>query len=264
LIAYHNGTRLLRHNSAPTERVIRARATAEQGIQDDLRSQYRRVSSLHTEALIQPLTASLSSLIMESLVTGFFDEPWVGFFTELFFATCPHGVRVVFSTREARAWARSRLEHHEVHVCPFVRDPRLLDPFSLVQCAAFAQRFHATETQTYEWSVTMSGNGPYQSSLPVQQINETSSSQLPATGAELGLSALANDRYDFGALANDTLALAAAMHKYGQYVRRLVPADLLLQVDFFSSSLLRPAGDSSGQAWTALESALIAAFVRSA
>ena len=59
--------------------------------------------------------------------------------------------------------------------------------------------------------------------------------------------------------------LGAAMEKYNAYVRRLVPDDLLLEVDFFSSSLIEPKQNSNVSPqveWTRLEMMLIEAFTR--
>ena len=52
--------------------------------------------------------------------------------------------------------------------------------------------------------------------------------------------------------------LALAMHKYNQYVRRLVPEDFLLQVDFFTAALLP---NSTRAEWSQLQSSLILKFV---
>ena len=66
----------------------------------------------NTSSLTSPLVAALRQLIGKEGITGFFDTPWVSFFTELYFAMCPRGVRVILSTRDAEAWAASRTTHH--------------------------------------------------------------------------------------------------------------------------------------------------------
>jgi hypothetical protein len=224
--------------------------------QHDLRSQYigaRQPLMRNTGALTTKAASALRSLVLESHVTGFFDSPFVHLFTELFFATCPHGVRVVLSTREALAWAKSRQKNHGKtarstqdpsalasppgryprqnlkgstagFVCPFALDPRLLDPFSLVQCAAFARRFQA----------------------PGSQINESQAHRLPGSAA-----------LDFGDV--DTFTLATAMDKYNQYVHRLVPQDLLLDINFWNGFLLEK---SSADALSDLEEKRIAEFTK--
>ena len=212
---------------------------------------------LDTRALIKPLTTTLSSLITQWNVTGFFDSPWTHYFSELFFATCPLGVRVVVSVRDSLAWAISRQAYHRAlqqeqdgtllsavslrgrrlsksgFICPYAMDPRLLDPFSLTQCAAFARRL-------------------------VLAPKKTNQTQGPAPQRLPGSAALDVDDLE-------THALAQTMHKYNQYVQRLVPEETLLRVDLFSSSLLPNSthhGESYRDEWTRLQSQLIATFVR--
>eukprot|EP00316_Scyphosphaera_apsteinii_P023779 CAMPEP_0119300842 /NCGR_PEP_ID=MMETSP1333-20130426/2727_1 /TAXON_ID=418940 /ORGANISM="Scyphosphaera apsteinii, Strain RCC1455" /LENGTH=337 /DNA_ID=CAMNT_0007302747 /DNA_START=115 /DNA_END=1124 /DNA_ORIENTATION=+ len=236
---YHDGKSLLGIPGVHVRQAADLLIKAQHDFLHNFRSN-REPLMFSTTKLIKPMITSLTSLVMKSYVTGFFDTPWVDFFTELFYATCPRGVHVVFSTRDSLAWAKSRQEHHRVlqetspemrrlssigFVCPFALDPRLLDPFSLVQCAAFARRFQA----------------------PGSKINESQEIAPRLSGSA------ALDFNDVG-----TLTLAAAMHKYNQYVHRLVPEDLLLQVNIFNGLLQEK--PNSG-AFFELEKKLIATFV---
>ena len=183
--------------------------------------------------LLAPLEHAMRAAFARG-VTGFFDTPWSFLFAELYLSMCARGVRVVLSTRDARSWAKSRRRSKSLagFVCPFAPDPRLLDPFSPTQCAAFGRR-HANESG-------------------------------PAAPRRL---AAAKPRRLFGLDYVDVAAadLAVALAKYNEYVQRLVPDDLLLRVDYFSSSFLRPRADGSVDVraeWTAHQRALIEAFLR--
>ena len=197
---------------------------------------------MSTSPLVAPLTSSLKALLATENVTGLFDSPWVNYFTELYLAMCPRGVRVIFTTRDSLAWAASRREHHSqgfldashhsTHgrrlsdtgfICPFAQEPAVLDPFSLTHCARFARH-----------RLGPVANATAQTVLP---------HRLPGNAA-----------LDNGDVAEP--ALASAFEKYNAYVRRLVPHDGLLEVDFFSSSQI--------DEWGSLETKRIRTFLREA
>ena len=209
---------------------------------DNLRLNRADARSTSTSILWPTLEQGLRSLLVWQNVTGLFDNPFVNLFSELYLAMCTRGVRVVFSTRNADAWARSRIrDHPSGFVCPFAPDVRLLDPFSWTQCAAFARRY-APDRQ--------SAAGDANSTAAPQ---EAPPRRLPGTRAAHRADDLTPDK------------LGAAMEKYNAYVRRLVPDDLLLEADFFSSSLNEPKQNSSVSPrveWTRLEMMLIEAFTR--
>ena len=207
---------------------------------------------MSTSPLVAPLTSSLKALLATENVTGLFDSPWVNYFTELYLAMCPRGVRVIFTTRDSLAWAASRREHHSqgsldashysTHgrrlsdtgfICPFAQEPAVLDPFSLTHCARFARH-----------RLGPVANATAQTVLP---------HRLPGNAA-----------LDNGDVAEP--ALASAFEKYNAYVRRLVPHDGLLEVDFFSSSQMHPVlGSTSAHAeWGSLETKRIRTFLREA
>ena len=59
--------------------------------------------------------------------------------------------------------------------------------------------------------------------------------------------------------------LAAAMEKYNQFVLNLVPDDLLLRINYFTSSLLENrmhSGRSARDAWSEGQHNLVALFTR--
>ena len=180
-------------------------------------------------------------------ITGFFDSPWTNLFTELYFAMCPRGVRVILSTRDSYSWAISRQANHRRleassssapahgrrlshigYICPFAPDPRLLDPFSMPQCAAFARR-HQHKNHSEHASTRLPGNAAMDfDDAPVHE-------------------------------------LAAAMEKYNQFVLNLVPDDLLLRINYFTSSLLENrmhSGRSARDAWSEGQHNLVALFTR--
>ena len=104
---------------------------------------------------------------------------------------------------------------------------QVLDPFSETQCAAFARRYSAR-------------------------------GEMPKTADMLpGHAAL-----DFDDV--EVRKLAMAMEKYNEYVLRLVPDDLLLLVDYFSSADNQAArsAQTARDEWTEHTEALIHAFVR--
>lgn len=208
---------------------------------DNLRLNRADARSTSTSILWPTLEQGLRSILWQN-VTALFDSPWVNLFSELYLAMCTRGVRVVFSTRNADAWARSRIrDHPSGFVCPFAPDVRLLDPFSWTQCAAFARRY-APDRQ--------SAAGDANSTAAPQ---EAPPRRLPGTRAAHRADDLTPDK------------LGAAMEKYNAYVRRLVPDDLLLEADFFSSSLIEPKQNSNvspRDEWTRLEMMLIEAFTR--
>ena len=213
---------------------------------DNLRLNRADARSTSTSILwptLDELEQGLRSLLVWQNVTGLFDNPFVNLFSELYLAMCTRGVRVVFSTRNADAWAHSRIrDHPSGFVCPFAPDVRLLDPFSWTQCAAFARRYTDPDRQ--------SAAGDANSTAAPQ---EAPPRRLPGTRAAYRADDLTPDK------------LGAAMEKYNAYVRRLVLDDLLLEADFFSSSLNEPKQNSSVSPrveWTRLEMMLIEAFTR--
>ena len=213
---------------------------------DNLRLNRADARSTSTSILwptLDELEQGLRSLLVWQNVTGLFDNPFVNLFSELYLAMCTRGVRVVFSTRNADAWAHSRIrDHPSEFVCPFAPDVRLLDPFSWTQCAAFARRYTDPDRQ--------SAAGDANSTAAPQ---EAPPRRLPGTRAAYRADDLTPDK------------LGAAMEKYNAYVRRLVLDDLLLEADFFSSSLNEPKQNSSVSPrveWTRLEMMLIEAFTR--
>ena len=110
----------------------------------------------------------------------------------------------------------------------------MLDPFSLTHCARFAR--HRL--------------GPVANATAQTVL----SPRLPGNAA-----------LDFGDVAEP--ALASAFEKYNAYVRRLVPHDGLLEVDFFSSSQIPPVLGSTRSAhdeWGSLETKRIRTFLREA
>ena len=192
-----------------------------------------------TAMLWPTLLSGLRTMLVEQNISGLFDSPWDNLFSELYLAMCTRGVRVVFSTRGATAWAASRVESHGGNatnfVCPFAEDPRLLDPFSWPQCAAMARRY-------------TSAGGADSDDAP-----EAAPRRLPGGKAA----------YHFNEISER--ALGVALEKYNSYVIRLVPDDLLLEVNFFSSALNAPKPGSNvspRDEWTWLEMQLIAAFTR--
>ena len=199
--------------------------------------------STSTAVLWPTLEQGLRTIMVKQNVSGLFDSPWVNLFSELYLAMCARDVRVVFSTREAAAWGKSRHEDHGMSatgfVCPFAEDPRLLDPFSWPQCAAFTRRYASSVGDH-----TNSSAGAAREAAP---------KRLPGARAA----------YDIKDLTTDTLG--KAMEKYNAYVLKLVPDDLLLEVDFFSSKLneQKPGSRVSPRdEWTRLEMSLIEAFTR--
>ena len=189
------------------------------------------------------LEQGLRTLLVEENVSGLFDSPWVNLFSELYLAMCTRGVRVVFTTRDAPAWAASRSENHGGNLtnflCPFAEDPMLLDPFSWTQCAAIARRYASSAAGVGSAGVT-DGAAPKR---------------------------LAGGKAAYNYLEVSTRTLGVAMEKYNAYVRRLVPDELMLEVDFFSSALNAPLPGTSVSArdeWTRLEMQLIGAFTRDA
>ena len=72
------------------------------------------------------------------LVIG--DNPWVSLFTEIFLSRCMirRGIKVIFTTRNAKEWVTSRSEHHAgcatCFVCPKWKELNTPDPFSYIQC----------------------------------------------------------------------------------------------------------------------------------
>jgi len=183
--------------------------------------------STSTAVLWPTLEQGLRTMMVKQNVSGLFDSPWVNLFSDLYLAMCARDVRVVFSTREAAAWAKSRHEDHGTtatgFVCPFAQDPRLLDPFSWPQCAAFSRRYASSVGDH-----TKSSAG----------AREAAPKRLPGARAA----------YDVKDLTTDTLG--KAMEKYNAYVLKLVPDDLLLGVNFFSSKLneQKPGGGSPASA----------------
>ena len=109
----------------------------------------------------------------------------------------------------------------------------MLDPFSLTHCARFARH-----------RLGPVANATAQTVLP---------HRLPGNAA-----------LDNGDVAEP--ALASAFEKYNAYVRRLVPHDDLLEVDFFSSSQIRPdmGSTSAHDEWGSLETKRIRTFLREA
>ena len=73
------------------------------------------------------------------LVIG--DNPWVSLFTEIYLSRCMinRGIKVIFTTRNAKEWVTSRSEHHSgcatCFICPKWESFKTPDPFSYVQCA---------------------------------------------------------------------------------------------------------------------------------
>ena len=65
------------------------------------------------------------------------DAPWVAYFTELFYASCPR-TKVFLFTRDSLDWAESRQRKHSNSrtgfICP-VYEQIQHDPFSITQCA---------------------------------------------------------------------------------------------------------------------------------
>lgn len=191
-----------------------------------------------SESLATALVDTMKVLLAEG-VTAFTDTPWVNFFTELFYATCPH-VRVVLTTRDSVSWARSRKQNHAhssaFFLCPRAFDHDIADPFSITQCAARNTKQAAKNTF---------GNG---SALDASDVSDEN--------------------------------LSRAFDKYQDYVQRIVPAELLLNVNYFSSRVLISDAMSSGQLqrrgasagqpqrrgareeWTALQAQTISMFSR--
>lgn len=240
-IVYANGRQLLGPNAATmaAERVVHAVGS----YRNLLRSQPPgATASTTTSVLWRTLQKELRTMLVTQNVSGLFDSPWVNLFSELYLAMCTRDVRVVLSTRDAVSWAKSRHQDHGSSrtgfVCPFAPDQRLLDPFSWPQCAAFARRYQTSAVDANSTGAREAAPKP---------------KQLPGGRAA----------YDFHDVAESTLGIA--MEKYNSYVLRLVPDDLLLEADFFSSKLNEQKPRSTidpRDEWTRLEMELIKAFTR--
>ena len=174
-------------------------------------------------------------------ITGFFDSPFPGFFTEFYLATCPHN-KVVLGTRDSLSWATSRIKHHGANkcgfVCPHAASPAIRDPFSYTQCAHFD-----TIRRAQTW--TASGDGPGRGAAAYASRPNTS----------LILNSVSAP------------ALAKAFEKYDAFVARMVPQDRLLRINLFTSAQLRPNASTEQQqanriAWTDENSAVVERFVR--
>jgi hypothetical protein len=110
----------------------------------------RRPGHKHTSAPPPSITSSEFQTEHAEILTKYFgallklspplgclaDTPWVNYFSELFYATCPQ-VKVFLFTRDSVDWATSRIAHHggskAGFICP-VHEQIQYNPFSILEC----------------------------------------------------------------------------------------------------------------------------------
>jgi len=168
--------------------------------------------------------------------------PWTNLFSEFYVALCPN-VRVVLSIRDELDWARSRQQGHGHSGFGFV-------------CPAVTAQKRAIEPADKQLQSEVSSNlSPLQD---VTQLREQPTPNVTAQGAALSHTLVARpfaDPFSYTRCPSqqrhgqllpsavnladiDTETLGDFFEQYNDYVRRLVPAANLLEVNFFRKNRL--------------------------
>eukprot|EP00965_Chrysotila_dentata_P205496 6182984-Pleurochrysis_carterae.AAC.3 len=213
-------------------------------------SSYRRRSQVpYSHSIV--FRASRVQAIVKDRIFALADSPWTNLFSEFYVALCPD-VRVVLSLRDELEWAQSRKRGHAHSQYGFVctaaaaqkRRGELIDEqlHSLAESTLTRQgRAHMERSPPPAPNPTHFQTEP-KSNVNAKGRNVSWSLGAPPVADPFSYSQcqpqerdgqLVRSAYDFADVDAETLR--DAFEQYNEYVRTLVPAAHLLEVNFFRS-----------------------------